>query len=71
MLGIGAVILGGGTFNGGVVSPVGTVVGALTLSLAASVLSFLEVAPVWQIGAQGGILFLVLAGRVLIGGRPQ
>ncbi|MDR3516506.1 MAG: ABC transporter permease [Azospirillaceae bacterium] len=69
MLGVGAVILGGGTFNGGVVSPIGTVVGALTLSLASSVLSFLQVAPVWQIGAQGLILFLVLAGRVLIGGR--
>jgi ribose transport system permease protein len=69
MLGVGAVILGGGTFNGGVVSPVGTVVGALTLSLAASVLSFLQVAPVWQIGAQGLILFLVLAGRVLIARR--
>lgn len=71
MLGVGAVILGGGTFSGGVVSPVGTVVGALTLSLAASVLSFLEVGPVWQIGAQGFILFLVLAGRVLIVGRQS
>jgi len=31
--------------------------------------SFLEVAPVWQVGAQGVILFLVLAGRMLIAGR--
>lgn len=66
LLGVGAVILGGGAFTGGVVSPVGTVVGALTLSLAGSLLSFLQVPPTWQIGAQGVILFLVLAGRVLV-----
>jgi ribose transport system permease protein len=66
LLGVGAVILGGGSFNGGIVSPVGTVIGALTLSLAGSLLSFLQVPPTWQIGAQGGILFLVLAGRVLL-----
>jgi len=67
LLGVGAVILGGGSFTGGLVSPVGTVVGAMTLSLAGSLLSFLNVPPVWQVGAQGVILFLVLAGRVFIG----
>lgn len=66
LLGVGAVILGGGSFSGGVVSPVGTVIGALTLALAGSLLSFLQVPPTWQIGAQGGILFLVLAGRLLL-----
>jgi ribose transport system permease protein len=65
LLGVGAVILGGGAFTGGIVSPVGTVIGALTLALAGSLLSFLQVPPTWQIGAQGAILFLVLAGRVL------
>src|SRR5271166_2954478 len=65
LLGVGAVILGGGSFTGGVVSPVGTVIGALTLALAGSLLSFLQVPPTWQIGAQGAVLFLVLAGRVL------
>ncbi|RUW94541.1 ABC transporter permease [Mesorhizobium sp. M7A.F.Ca.US.010.02.1.1] len=71
LLGVGAVILGGGAFTGGVVSPVGTVVGALTLSLAGSLLSFLQVPPTWQIGAQGVILFLVLAGRVLLSERTR
>jgi len=66
LLGVGAVILGGGTFSGGQVSPVGTVLGALTLSLAGSFLSFLNIPPTWQIGAQGVILFLVLAGRILL-----
>jgi ribose transport system permease protein len=68
---VGAVILGGGSFKGGVVSPIGTVAGALTLSLAGSLLSFLQVPPTWQIGSQGIILFLVLAGRVLISERES
>ena len=66
---LGAVILGGGSFSGGVVSPIGTVVGALTLSIAGSLLSFLNVPPTWQLGAQGAILFLVLAGRVVLAER--
>lgn len=69
LLSVGAVILGGGTFTGGIVSPVGTVIGALTLSLAGSLLSFLQVSPTWQSGAQGVILLLVLAGRVLVAER--
>ena len=66
LLTIGAVIVGGGSFVGGQVSPIGTVLGALTLALAGSFLSFMNVPATWQIGAQGAILFLVLAGRVLI-----
>lgn len=71
LLSVGAVVLGGGSFVGGQVSPVGTVVGALTLSLAGSFLSFLQVPPTWQIGAQGVILFLVLVGRVLVDERRR
>ncbi|WP_460274342.1 ABC transporter permease [Celeribacter sp. ULVN23_4] len=69
LLTIGAVIVGGGSFVGGRVSPIGTVLGALTLALAGSFLSFMHVPATWQIGAQGAILFLVLAGRVLIDRR--
>jgi ribose transport system permease protein len=68
---VGAVILGGGSFSGGIVSPVGAVIGALTLSLAGSLLSFLQVPPTWQIGAQGVILFLVLAGRILLSEKTK
>lgn len=71
LLSIAGVILGGGEFTGGRVSPVGAVVGALTLTLAASFLSFLRLSPDWQIGAQGVILILVLAARLLIGRRPR
>lgn len=63
LLSIAAVILGGGSFVGGVISPVGAVIGAITLTLVGSILTFLAVPPVWQIGAQGGILILVLLGR--------
>jgi ribose transport system permease protein len=66
LLSIAGVILGGGEFVGGRVSPVGAVIGALTLTLAASFLSFLRISPDWQIGAQGAILIIVLALRALI-----
>lgn len=66
LLSIAGVILGGGEFTGGRVSPVGAVIGALTLTLAGSFLSFLRLSPDWQIGAQGAILILVLAARLLV-----
>jgi ribose transport system permease protein len=66
LLSIAGVILGGGEFVGGRVSPVGAVIGAMTLTLAGSFLSFLRISPDWQIGAQGAILIVVLALRVFI-----
>ncbi|KKL46465.1 hypothetical protein LCGC14_2345280, partial [marine sediment metagenome] len=65
LLSIAGVILGGGEFTGGRVSPVGAVLGALTLALAGSFLSFMRLSPDWQIGAQGAILILVLAVRLV------
>jgi ribose transport system permease protein len=69
LLSIAGGILGGGEFTGGRVSPTGAVIGAITLALTGSFLSFLRLSPDWQIGAQGGILILVLAIRVLISRR--
>ncbi len=66
LLSIAAVILGGGEFVGGRVSPPGAVLGALTLALAASLLTFLQIPPDWQIGMQGAILIAVLALRAVI-----
>lgn len=66
LLSIAGVILGGGDFVGGRVSPIGAVIGAVTLTLAGSFLSFLRLNPDWQIGAQGAILIIVLALRVVI-----
>lgn len=74
LLSIAGVILGGGEFVGGRVSPIGAVIGAMTLTLAGSFLSFMRISPDWQIGAQGAILIVVLALRAvanrLEGARP-
>jgi ribose transport system permease protein len=70
LLSIAGVILGGGEFVGGRVSPVGAVIGALTLALAASpLLTFMRIPPDWQVAANGIILITVLAARVLISRR--
>jgi ribose transport system permease protein len=65
LLSIAAVILGGGDFVGGRVSAIGAVLGAITMTLAGSFLSFVKVSTDWQIGAQGIILIIVLAGRII------
>jgi ribose transport system permease protein len=66
LLSLAGVILGGGEFVGGRVSPIGAVIGALTLTLAGSLLNFMRISPDWQVGAQGGILIIVLAVRSLV-----
>jgi ribose transport system permease protein len=70
LLSIAGVILGGGEFVGGRVSPSGAVIGALTLALAASpLLTFMHIPPDWQVGANGAILIIVLAARAMISRR--
>jgi ribose transport system permease protein len=67
LLSIAGVILGGGEFVGGRVSPIGAVIGALTLAMAASpLLTFMHIPPDWQVAANGAILVIVLAARALI-----
>ena len=67
LLSIAGVILGGGEFVGGRVSPIGAVLGALTMAMAASpLLTFMRIPPDWQVAANGAILIIVLAARVLI-----
>lgn len=66
LLSIAGAILGGGEFVGGRVSPIGSVIGAFTLTLTGSLLNFMHISPDWQVAAQGGILIAVLAARVLI-----
>jgi ribose transport system permease protein len=66
LLSIAAVILGGGEFVGGRVSVIGAVLGAITLTLAASFLAFLNISSDWQVGMQGAILIVVLSLRVLL-----
>lgn len=66
LLSVAAVILGGGEFVGGKVSPVGTVIGAVTLVLANSLLAFMHIGSDWQLAGQGFILVAVLASRAAI-----
>ncbi|MHA1189997.1 MAG: ABC transporter permease [Alphaproteobacteria bacterium] len=66
LLSIAGAILGGSQFVGGRVSPIGAVIGALTLTLTTPFLTFLRLNPDFQIGAQGAILILVLALRAII-----
>ena len=63
---IAGAILGGAEFTGGRVSPIGAVLGALTLALVGSLLSFMRISPDWQIGAQGVMLIAVLALRSFV-----
>jgi len=65
LLSIAGVILGGGDFVGGRISPIGAVLGAITMTLAGSFLSFVKISTDWQIGAQGIILIIVLSGRLV------
>jgi ribose transport system permease protein len=72
LLSIAGVILGGGEFVGGRVSPIGAVIGALTLALAASpLLTFMHISPDWQVGANGAILIIVLAARAALSRRER
>jgi ribose transport system permease protein len=72
LLAIAGVILGGGEFTGGRVWPIGAVIGALTLALAASpLLTFMRIPPDWQVGANGAILILVLTARMLVSRRQE
>ncbi|MDR1733098.1 MAG: ABC transporter permease [Synergistaceae bacterium] len=57
---VAGVVIGGGTFSGGRVSPLGAVLGACTMTLVGTLLTFLKIRPDWQIGAQGMIIFVVL-----------
>ena len=66
LLAIASVILGGAQFSGGRARPLGTVMGALAISLVAQLLVFLNVSSAYQAGAQGLILVVVLAGRALV-----
>lgn len=69
LLAVAGVMLGGGSFWGGKVSAVGAVLGACVMTLVGTLLTFLQVSPDWAIGAQGGILIVVLFLNGVVGTR--
>jgi ribose transport system permease protein len=61
LLSVAGVVLGGGSFAGGRVSAAGAVLGACTMTLVGTLLTFLQISPDWQVGSQGLLLLVVLA----------
>jgi ribose transport system permease protein len=72
LISIASVILGGGEFVGGKVYALGSVFGALTMTLATSFLNFYQVSSDWQVAMQGVILVMALSLRTVINysGKP-
>ena len=64
LLSVSSVIVGGALFTGGVISPVGAVIGVFVMVLTGTLLSFMNVPSDWQLSAQGALLILVLGVRL-------
>jgi ribose transport system ATP-binding protein len=71
LLSVAAVVIGGGYLSGGVVSPLGAVFGAITLSLIATLIGFININSSYVVAVQGMILLVVLAMRLLRKGQEQ
>jgi ribose transport system ATP-binding protein len=65
LLTVAAVVMGGSELLGGIVSPWGTVIGAITLSLVGSLIGFLRLNSSYVTAVQGLILIGILASRLL------
>jgi ribose transport system ATP-binding protein len=63
LLSIAAVVMGGCALTGGIVAPVGGVLGAVTLALIGALLGALSVNSDFNAAAQGAVLILLLAMR--------
>jgi len=61
---VAAVIVGGGSFDGGDVNALGAVAGAVALGLLSSLLAFLNVSSDYTLGLQGVILIAAVGVRV-------
>jgi ribose transport system ATP-binding protein len=65
LLTVAAVVMGGSELMGGIISPWGTVVGAITLSLLGALIGFLRLNSSYVTAVQGFILLAILASRLL------
>ncbi|MGF3056437.1 ABC transporter permease [Microbacterium sp. YY-01] len=66
LVSVAAVILGGGTFFGGRATAWGAAFGAITLGLLTVLLTFLSLPSSVQPAIQGAIVFVALAGRLIV-----
>ncbi len=65
LMGIASVVMGGAALIGGVISPLGAVVGAMTLTLIGSLLGMLNIPSDFNPATQGILLLAILALRSL------
>ncbi len=70
LLSVAAVILGGASFSGGVVAPIGALFGVLTLVLVGTLLALLGVNGVYLPMLQGSMLLGVVGVRTLLVRKP-
>ncbi|MBL0406766.1 ATP-binding cassette domain-containing protein [Microvirga aerilata] len=71
LLSIAAVVMGGCALLGGVISPLGVVIGSLTLSLIGALLGTLGVSTDYNAAVQGGLLLLILVLRMAVDRRED
>jgi ribose transport system ATP-binding protein len=71
LLSVAAVVMGGCALLGGIISPLGVVVGAVTLSLIGALLGMLNVSSDFNAATQGLVLLAILAVRSLAGRRAE
>jgi ribose transport system ATP-binding protein len=69
LLSVAAVVMGGCALLGGVISPIGAVVGAVTLALIGALLGVLNVSSDFNAATQGLVLLAMLALRSLVNRR--
>lgn len=65
LLTVAAVVMGGSELLGGIISPWGTIIGAITLSLVGALIGFLRLNSSYVTAVQGLILIGILASRLL------
>lgn len=71
LLSIAAVVMGGCALLGGIISPIGVVIGSLTLSLIGALLGTLGVSTDYNAAVQGGLLLLILVLRMTVDRRED
>jgi ribose transport system ATP-binding protein len=69
LLSVAAVVMGGSSLIGGIISPAGVVAGAVTLSLIGALLGVLNVSSDYTAATQGLVLILLLAFRSIVAER--
>ena len=69
LLSVAAVVVGGCSLAGGLISPLGVVAGSVTLSLIGALLGMVNVSPDYNAAVQGALLVLILGLKSLSRGR--